>query len=86
MVKLNPYALTQRRRAILASEKSQQHRRVKVQRTRTSKRFLEGILLAPQAFIVEEEKITEVFEEEPTTKPSKTTDTDADADAETEAN
>jgi len=70
MVKLNPYALTQRRRAILASEKSQQHRRIKVQRSRTSERFLHGILLAPQAFIVEEEKIHEVFDEE-VTKPTK---------------
>jgi len=84
MVKLNPYALTQRRRAILAAEKSQQHRRVKVQRSRTSDRFLNGILLAPQAFIVEEQKVHEVFDEEPTTKPSKTTDVDPE-DAETTA-
>jgi len=63
LVKVNPYALTQRRRAILASEKSTQARRNKVQRSRTSKRFLDDFIFAPQAIIVEEEKVVETFEE-----------------------
>jgi large subunit ribosomal protein L4e len=54
MVKLNPYALTQRRRIILASEKSAQKRRAKVQRKRVGKRYLEEILFAPMAILVDE--------------------------------
>jgi len=62
MVKLNPYALTQRRRTILANEKSKQSRRIKVHRKRAGDKFLEEILLAPQAILVEEEKVVENFE------------------------
>jgi len=62
MVKLNPYAMTQRRRTILANEKSKQSRRIKVQRKRAGDKFLEEILLAPQAILVEEEKVVENFE------------------------
>jgi large subunit ribosomal protein L4e len=63
MVKLNPYALTQRRRIILASERSSNKRRAQVQKKRAGKRFLEEILFAPQAAFVEKESHKEeVFE------------------------
>jgi len=48
MVKLNPYALTQKRRAILASRTTSHLRRKHVQKTRAGKAFLNEILLAPQ--------------------------------------
>jgi len=54
MVKLNPYALTQRRRIILASERSSNKRRTQVQRKRAGKRFLDEILFAPQAVLIDE--------------------------------
>jgi len=48
MVKLNPYALTQKRRAILASRTTSHLRRKHVQKNRAGKAFLKEILLAPQ--------------------------------------
>jgi large subunit ribosomal protein L4e len=48
MVKLNPYALTQKRRAILASRERNTTRRKNVQRKRAQKTFLNSVLLAPQ--------------------------------------
>jgi len=48
LIKLNPYALTQKRRAILASRSRTNLRRSHVQRKRTGQSFLHDILLAPQ--------------------------------------
>jgi len=63
-VKLNPFALTQRRRAILATEKSkdQRKKRVSVQRTRVSKKYYEDFLFAPQSVLVET-KVKEIIDE-----------------------
>jgi len=48
MVKLNPYALTQKRRAILQSKTRSNRRRAHVQKNRAGTTFKNEILLAPQ--------------------------------------
>jgi len=48
MVKLNPYALTQKRRAILASRSNSNRRRKHVQKNRAGESFLKDTLFAPQ--------------------------------------
>jgi len=63
LVKLNPYALTQRRRIILQSQKSHEKRRAKVQTVRARKAFKEH-LFGPMAILpVEAKKEEENFEE-----------------------
>jgi len=76
LVKLNPYALTQRRRAILSSQKSAEKRRKKVERSRINKKYLDNVLLGDQAVYVEEEKKEEIFEDIPEEKTTVTTTTD----------
>jgi len=73
MVKLNPYALTQRRRQILASQKSGEKRKVKVQksRARVPKKYLDEIILGDQAVFVKEEKHVEIIDEGTYVAPSK---------------
>jgi len=63
LVKLNPYALSQRRRVVLASQKSAEKRKAKVQRSRISKKYLNDVLLAPQAIFVDEGKHVEIIDE-----------------------
>jgi len=63
MVKLNPYALSQRRRQILASQKSGEKRRAKVQRSRINPDYLKNVLLGPQAILVKHVKHVEVIDE-----------------------
>jgi len=71
MVKLNPYALTQRRRQILASQKSGEKRRAKVERSRVSKKYLDEILLGEQAVFVKHEKHVEIIDEGTYVAPTK---------------
>jgi len=71
MVKLNPYALTQRRRQILASQKSGEKRRAKVQRSRVPKKYLDEIILGDQAVFVKQEKHVEIIDEGLYVAPSK---------------
>jgi len=63
MVKLNPYALTQKRRAILASKTRSNLRRRNVQRSRAGTTFLKEILLAPQVPIGYYDKYQSVKQE-----------------------
>jgi len=63
MVKLNPYALTQRRRIILSSERSKEKRKEKLQKKRAGKQFQEQ-LFAPMAIMGEKKKrIPEEFDQ-----------------------
>jgi len=62
LVKLNPYALTQRRRIILSTQRSQEKRREKIHKKRAGKLFKEN-LFAPMAILEEKEKkVAEEFE------------------------
>jgi len=63
LVKLNPYALSQRRRIILASEKTHEKRRAKLEKKRVDKKYFDEYMFGPMAF-VEEGPSHVIFEEE----------------------
>jgi len=63
LVKLNPYALTQRRRVILSSERSKEKRKEKLQKKRAGKLFKDQ-LFAPMAIMEEKKKrVPEEFDQ-----------------------
>jgi large subunit ribosomal protein L4e len=82
LVKLNPYALSQRRRQILASQKSGEKRRAKVQRSRVNPGYFENVLLGPQAIFVAKVKRPEIIDEGTNVPVTKATEAEEEVEPE----